>query len=198
MGLDARSLTANGACATHLPSSIFHLPSSIFHLPSSIYHLPSPICLPASDLRLPEMPRQRGPFKFKRNVHFVNGSNDEIGGTWQNGSLTWAEMSEWMQIVFQLPLENYVPFPCLEPGDPEDPVAQHSAAINMQSNTHVIQPGFYVLLDPQGKYPRYSIYLSCLWLLTSFRFRYRHSYQSRESCAPLNYSLLVDRWCTCK
>jgi hypothetical protein len=34
------------------------------------------------------MPGQRGPYKFERNIHFVNADNDEIGGTWQNGSLT--------------------------------------------------------------------------------------------------------------
>ena len=102
---------------------------------------------------------ERGPFKFKRNVHFVNASNDEIGGTWQNGSLTWAEMMEWMQIVFQLPLQNYSPFPCLETGDPEDPVGKHGAPINMHANSDIIRPGFYVLLHPQGRPPRYRIYI---------------------------------------
>jgi hypothetical protein len=97
------------------------------------------------------MPRQRVSPELDRNVHFINADNDEIGGTWQNGSLTWVEMSEWMQIVFQLPLDEYAPFPCLEDGDPQNPVCQHGAAINVHSNTNHIQPGFYVLLNFQGK-----------------------------------------------
>jgi len=105
------------------------------------------------------MPGQCGPYESERNIHFVNGNNDEIGGTWQNGSLSWAEMSEWIQIVFELSLENYSPFPCLEVGDPENPVAQHGAPINMHANTDVIQPGFYVLLSSQGRSPRYLFVL---------------------------------------
>jgi hypothetical protein len=97
------------------------------------------------------MPGQRIPPELDRNVHFVNADNDEIGGIWQNGSLTWAEMSEWMHIVFELPLDEYAPFPCLEDGDPNDPVAQHGAPIDMRANTNHIQVGFYVLLNPQGK-----------------------------------------------
>jgi hypothetical protein len=77
---------------------------------------------PKSSFHLFTMPGQRISPKLDRNVHFVNADNDEIGGTWQNGSLTWAEMSEWMQIVFELPLDKYAPFPCLEDGDPNDPV----------------------------------------------------------------------------
>jgi hypothetical protein len=97
------------------------------------------------------MPGQRVPLKFDRNIRFVNADNDEIGGTYQNGSLTWAEMLEWMQIVFELPIDTYAPFPCLEDGDPNDPVGQHGVAVNIPANTNYIQPGFYVLLNPQGK-----------------------------------------------
>ncbi len=100
------------------------------------------------------MPGQRVSPELDRNVNFVNADNDKIGGIWQNGWLTWAEkpeMSEWMQIVFELSLNEYAPFPCLEDGDPKDPVAQHGAPINMHANTNHIQPGFYVLLNLQGK-----------------------------------------------
>jgi hypothetical protein len=61
-------------------------------------------------------------------------------------------MSEWMEIVYQLPLDEYAPFPCLEDGDPKDPASQHGAPINnLHTNTSVIEPGFYVLLSAQGK-----------------------------------------------
>ena len=92
------------------------------------------------------MPGQR--VSLTRNVHFVNADNDEIGGAWQHGSLTWAEMSEWMQIVFQLHCDTYAPFPCL--GDADDPVAQHGARIDMRANADLVQPGFYILLSPEG------------------------------------------------
>jgi hypothetical protein len=97
------------------------------------------------------MPGQRVPSEIGRNVHFVNANNDEIGGIWQHGSLTWAEVSEWMQIVFELPLDKYAPFSCLEDGDPQNPVDQHGAAINIRAYTSPIQPGFYVLLNLQGQ-----------------------------------------------
>ncbi|KAI9754431.1 MAG: hypothetical protein M4579_004699 [Chaenotheca gracillima] len=95
------------------------------------------------------MPGQRAK-EVERNVHFVNADNDEIGGAWQNGSLTWAGMIEWMQIMYQLPLDTYAPFPCLEDGDPEDPVTQHGEMIKMRGNQTSIQPGFFVLLSSEG------------------------------------------------
>jgi hypothetical protein len=104
------------------------------------------------------MPGERVSLKFGRNIHFVNADNDEIGGTCQNGSLTWAEMSEWMQITFELSIDEYAPFPCLENGDPKDPVGQHGASINIHANTNRIQPGFYVLLSPHGKPKTHSTY----------------------------------------
>jgi hypothetical protein len=105
------------------------------------------------------MPRLRISSNIERNVRFVNGVNDEIGGTWQNGSLTWAEMAEWMQIVFERPLEDYAPFPCSEDGDPNDPVASHGTAIDVVGNSNVIQPGFYVLLSHQGALRRHLFVL---------------------------------------
>lgn len=95
------------------------------------------------------MPGHRAPVELDRNVHFVDAHNDEIGGLCQNGSVTWAEISEWMQIVYMLPFEQYATFPCLENGDPEDPTSQHGVPINMQANDP-IQPGYYVILSPEG------------------------------------------------
>jgi hypothetical protein len=138
------------------------------------------------------MPGLRAPYQVERNIHIVNADNDEIGGTWQNGSLTWAEMSEWMQIVFELPLNEYAPFPCLEDGDPKDPVAQHGAPINMHANTNHIQPGFYVLLNPQGKSNTRLISI-----LINFRLAGRHPYQSRESLAPLCISISIKSRSSC-
>jgi hypothetical protein len=137
------------------------------------------------------MPRQRVSLQYGRNVHFVNADNDEIGGICQNGSLTWAEISEFMQITFELPIDEYAPFPCLEDGDPKDPINQHGAAINVHANTNFIQPGFYVLLNPQGKCYTHPIYIHIyISSLTSFRLTYGHPYQSRESratcCNPIS------------
>lgn len=87
---------------------------------------------------------------IKRNIHFVNGENDEIGGAWQNGALTWSEMAEWMEIVFEKPVDEYAPFRCLEPDDPAQPLAQHGPVIIMQGNNNPIAPSFYVILSPQG------------------------------------------------
>jgi hypothetical protein len=96
------------------------------------------------------MPGHRAPVKLTRNVHFVDANNDEIGGLCQNGSVTWAEISEWMQIVYMLPFDQYATFPCLENGDPEEPASQHGELINMQATNHPVQPGYYVILSPEG------------------------------------------------
>lgn len=94
--------------------------------------------------------RVRREIQTHRNIHFVNDNNDEIGGAWQHGTLTWSEMAEWMEITFEKPIDEYAPFPCLEPGDPTQPFAQHGALIIMQGNINPIAPGFYVILSPQG------------------------------------------------
>ncbi|KAN0069237.1 hypothetical protein V8E54_012866 [Elaphomyces granulatus] len=96
------------------------------------------------------MPGHRASSGLGRNVHFVNSDNDEIGGLCQNGSLTWGEVAEWMQIVYELPLDEYRPFPCLEQGDPAYPFHLHGPPITLQGNTSLIEHGFYVLLSSDG------------------------------------------------
>lgn len=86
---------------------------------------------------------------IKRNIHFVDGNNNEIGGAWQNGTLTWSEMAEWMEITFQKPTDEYAPFSCLEPGDPVQPLARHVPEIIIQNNTSPIVPEFYIILSPE-------------------------------------------------
>lgn len=112
---------------------------------------------------------------IKRNIHFVDGNNNEIGGAWQNGALTWSEMAEWMEITFQKPTNGYAPFGCLESGDPVQPLTRHGPAIIMQGNTNPIAPGFYIILSPQGKYAPFSRFIKA----NTFRFRrrYQHSNQ---------------------
>ncbi|OBT76810.1 hypothetical protein VF21_04524 [Pseudogymnoascus sp. 05NY08] len=87
---------------------------------------------------------------INRTIHFIDGKNNEIGGAWQNGSLTWSEMAEWMEITFQKPTDEYAPFHCLEPDDPAQPLAQHGPLIITQNNNSPIKPGFYIILIPQG------------------------------------------------
>jgi hypothetical protein len=95
------------------------------------------------------MPGRRASVELDRNVHFIDAHNDEIGGLCQNGSVTWTEISDWMQIVYMLPFDQYATFPCLENGDPKDPASHHGEPINMQANLP-IQPGYYVILSPEG------------------------------------------------
>lgn len=98
------------------------------------------------------MPGYRLSSHFEHNIHLVNSENDELGGAWQTGSLTWAEMSKRMDIVFELPTRDFAPFPCLEDGDPKDPIGHHGPPISIQEpNNDIIKPGFYVLLSPDGE-----------------------------------------------
>lgn len=43
---------------------------------------------------------------------FVDRDDDEIGGLCQNGSVTSAEISGWMQIVYTLLFDQFATFPC--------------------------------------------------------------------------------------
>ncbi|KFX95140.1 hypothetical protein V490_04004 [Pseudogymnoascus sp. VKM F-3557] len=98
------------------------------------------------------MPGHRIASPFTQDIHFLNSNNDEISVAFQTGSLTWAEMSQRMDIVFELPANNFAPFRCLENGDPRDPVGRHGPRINnIRANNSNIQPGFYVILSPAGE-----------------------------------------------
>jgi hypothetical protein len=79
------------------------------------------------------MPGYRLSSHYEHNIHFVNSENDELGGAWQTGSLTWAEMRQRMEIVFELPTTDFVPFPCLEDGDPKDPFVVMAVLLTYRS-----------------------------------------------------------------
>ncbi|KFY30544.1 hypothetical protein V493_01846 [Pseudogymnoascus sp. VKM F-4281 (FW-2241)] len=98
------------------------------------------------------MPGHRLLSRFEQNIHLVNSENDELGGAYQTGSLTWAEMTQRMDIVFELPTRDFAPFYCLEDGDPKNPIGCHGPPINIQEpNNDIVEPGFYVLLTPDGE-----------------------------------------------
>jgi hypothetical protein len=86
-----------------------------------------------------------------RNVHFLDARNNEVAGFWQNGSIVWEEVHEWMHIVIENPPSNYAPFQCLEAGDPEDPAGQHGPPIHMANNRSTVGTGYYVLLALDGE-----------------------------------------------
>ena len=87
-----------------------------------------------------------------RNVHFLDAGNNEVAGFWQNGSVVWEEVQEWMHIVFTNPQSDYVPYRCLEDGDPQDPGTSHGPQINMTNNKSPVDTGYYVLLSDDGKF----------------------------------------------
>ncbi|KFY26910.1 hypothetical protein V491_01111 [Pseudogymnoascus sp. VKM F-3775] len=68
------------------------------------------------------------------------------------GRPAWNEMRQRMDIVFEIPTTDFTPFPCLEDGDPKDPIHHHGPPINLQEpNNDIIKPGFYILLGPNGE-----------------------------------------------
>lgn len=91
---------------------------------------------------------------IERNVRFLDGTNHEVAGFWQNGSVIWEEVLEWMHDVFTNPITEYAPFRCLEDGDPQDPVAKHGPPILLAGNLLVVDPGYYVLLSHGGEHER--------------------------------------------
>ena len=74
-----------------------------------------------------------------RNVHFLDGTKNEITGFFQNGSVTWYEFSEWMHLFFANPVSDYAIFPsgCLEQHEPQDPVALHGPAISLSDSLSI-------------------------------------------------------------
>ncbi|KAI9769519.1 MAG: hypothetical protein M1840_003996 [Geoglossum simile] len=87
---------------------------------------------------------------IRRNVHFLDGENNEILGFWQNGSVLWSQIAEWMHITIILPSVQYAVFRCLENGNPENPATNHGPSINLSGN-NAVHPGYYVVLSSNGE-----------------------------------------------
>jgi hypothetical protein len=100
-------------------------------------------------------PAQANFIKFRaevpRNVHFLDARNKEVAGFWQNGSVVWEEVQEWMYIVIENAQSSYTPFHYLEAGDLEDPAGQHGLPIYMANNRSTVGAGYYVLLAHNGE-----------------------------------------------
>ncbi|KAH0563420.1 hypothetical protein GP486_002010 [Trichoglossum hirsutum] len=86
-----------------------------------------------------------------RNVHFLDRKNNEIAGFWQNGSVVWNQIAEWMHIVIDLPSLQFAIFQCQENGDPQDPVGNHGPSINLVGNNCTITEGYYIILSVNGE-----------------------------------------------
>src|SRR5213593_1544683 len=91
-----------------------------------------------------------------RNVRFLDADNNEVAGFWQNGSVVWDNILEWMHLVFTNPKSDYTPFRCLEDGDPHDPAGVHGPPIRLTDNKDVVDAGYYVLLSNDGGYHGYA------------------------------------------
>jgi hypothetical protein len=123
------------------------------------------------------------PIKFRveafRNVHFLDARNNEVAGFWQNGSVIWEEIREWLHIVITNDSSSYTPFPCLEDGDPEDPTGEHGPPIHMADNRSTVDAGYYVLLayDGECESSKHHIHLIDT-LISSYRFQRRDQHYS--------------------
>ncbi|KAI9773442.1 MAG: hypothetical protein M1840_007658 [Geoglossum simile] len=87
----------------------------------------------------------------RRNVHFLDGENNEILGFWQNGSVSWGQIAEWMHIAITLPSVQYAVFRCLESGNPENPATNHGPSVNLSGNNNAVDRGYYVVLSANGE-----------------------------------------------
>ncbi|KAI9780784.1 MAG: hypothetical protein M1839_006572 [Geoglossum umbratile] len=88
---------------------------------------------------------------IRRNIHFLDGENNEILGFWQNGSVSWNQIAEWMHITITLPSVQYAVFRCLESGSPENPATNHGPSINLSGNNNAVHPGYFVVLSANGE-----------------------------------------------
>jgi hypothetical protein len=96
----------------------------------------------------------------RRNVHFLDGENNEILGFWQNGSVSWSQIAEWMYITITLPSVQYAVFRCLESGNPENPATNHGPSINLSGNNNAVHSGYYVVLSVNGEYRNSDLLLN--------------------------------------
>ncbi|KZF19582.1 hypothetical protein L228DRAFT_263455 [Xylona heveae TC161] len=90
-----------------------------------------------------------------RNVHFLDGNDDEVFGFFQNGSVTWDEIREWLDdlllLLPQMPSDSYCIWTC-----PDDHVlaqhALHATRVDMLSShmNEIVRAGFYAILSPEG------------------------------------------------
>ncbi|KAI9784105.1 MAG: hypothetical protein M1839_002609 [Geoglossum umbratile] len=85
----------------------------------------------------------------RRNVHFLDGENNEVLGFWQNGSVVWDQVTGWMHITITLPSMQYVVFRCLESG--QDPATNHGPSTNLLDNNDIVNLGYYVVLSANGE-----------------------------------------------
>jgi hypothetical protein len=105
---------------------------------------------------------------IRRNVHFLDGENNEILGFWQNGSVLWSQIAEWTHITITLPSVQYAVFRCLENGNPENPATNHGPSINLSDN-NAVHPGYYVVLSSNGEYRNSDLLLNLSFTLTRTR-----------------------------
>jgi hypothetical protein len=109
--------------------------------------------------------------QVSRNVHFLDAYNKEVAGFWQNGSVIWEEVQEWMQIAIETAQSDYTPFRCLEAGDPENPAGQHGPPIYMVGNGSTVDAGYYVLLACNGECESLNHHIHFIDTLITYRFQ---------------------------
>jgi hypothetical protein len=109
-----------------------------------------------------------------RNVHFLDARNKEVAGFWQNGSVVWEEVQEWMHIIIKNAQSSYTPFQYQETGYLEDPAGQHGLPIHMANNRSTVDAGYYVLLAYNGECESSNHYIHLIdTLISSHRFQRR-------------------------
>lgn len=87
---------------------------------------------------------------MNRNVSFYDGYGNDVGGMFQNGSLSWADMQLFMHMTFISHYQSYAVFSCKEPIDLQD-ITKNRGPMTMMNEEKII-PGNYVVLSMNGLY----------------------------------------------
>ena len=87
----------------------------------------------------------------KRNVRFLDGANVEVAGFWQNGSVVWDDILEWMHFLLDNPISSYAIFPCVEQDEPQNSAENHGPFIVLADNHTAVDIGYYVVLAEDGE-----------------------------------------------
>lgn len=82
-----------------------------------------------------------------RNVQFVDACGVVFGGFFQNGSITYSDVHDFLRLTLVNHVSRYTLYRCTEPGVPASPLLHHGPPILILNNNLAIPPAYYVVLS---------------------------------------------------
>ncbi|KAL0634965.1 hypothetical protein Q9L58_006083 [Maublancomyces gigas] len=84
---------------------------------------------------------------LNRNVYFLDALGTELAGFFQNGSISYSDVRDFLLLLLMNDPSGYRLFRCSENGVPNDPLKNHGLPIIMLNNKLHVQPAYYIILS---------------------------------------------------